>query len=59
MLDKETYNDYTLGIARSPMCKESDNPKGTTKFNGYRVDKTKKAGILYMWVNGKRFVKPT
>jgi|TARA_R110002126_G_scaffold211517_1_gene358097 hypothetical protein len=56
MLDKEKYNDYTLGIKRSSSSREAENPRGRTKFNGYFVDKTKQAGLVYVWVNGKKFV---
>tara|TARA_R110000744_G_scaffold348829_2_gene454489 strand:+ start:377 stop:598 length:222 start_codon:yes stop_codon:yes gene_type:complete len=63
MLDKEKYNDYTLGIKRSSSSREAENPRGRTKFNAYRVDKTKKSGAVYKIINGKRIInfkrKPT
>ena len=49
MLDKETYN--ILRLQKS--LRESDNPRGSTRHNGYYVDKTKQNGKVRIEVNGQ------
>jgi hypothetical protein len=58
MLSKEKYNDYPLHIVRSPACREADNPRGSTRYNAYKVDKEKKSGKVFMIINGHKFISP-